>query len=386
VSRPKDIVVVGGGAGGSIVASRVAVDLRGEIRAGRLNVTLVTEKDDHLYQPGLLYVAFGEVDPQELHRPQSRLMPPEVRLVVSPVRGVDPQARVVYTQSGERIPYDVLVLATGSVPSMEEVPGLAEGGHEFYTEAGALRLRQALSTWEGGRLVLTVGVPHKCPVAPLEFTFLVEAYLRARGLRERTEIVYTYPLGRVHTLESVAPWAQTLLEERGVRVETFFNLESVDPQRRIARSMEGLELDYDLLVAVPPHRGASFLTGGDVPQGLAGPGGWIPTDRYTLEVKGFPGVYALGDATDLPVSKAGSTAHYQAEVLAQNLVSMVRGEVAGHRYDGKVYCFIEAGNQEATYITFDYQHPPRPVPPSRLLHAFKLAFNRAYWLMPQGIA
>lgn len=383
---PYQLVVVGGGAAGSIVASRVAIDARELVHQGKAKVTLVTESDDHLYQPGLLYLAFGRITAQELHRRESVLLPREVELRVGTVAGIDTDRRVVRLADESEIPYDDLVVATGSRPVPESIPGLAQGGEQFYTEAGALHLADTLAHFEGGRIVLAVGVPHKCPVAPLEFAFLLDDYLRERGVRNKTEIVYTYPLGRLHSLEPVADWAAELLPARDIRTETFFNLDSVEPDRKIVHSMEGTDMEYDLLVTVPPHRGAEFLAtpvGSSAP--LGGPGNWIPTDGRTLEVKGRSHVYALGDATDLPVSKAGSTAHYEAEVVAANLVAQMRGARAGHRYDGKVYCFIEAGRGEATYITFDYQHPPAPQPATRLVHMFKLAFNRSYWLMPQGI-
>lgn len=379
-----ELVVVGGGTAGSIVASRVAMDARDLVHAGTLHVTLVTERDDHLYQPGLLYLPFGKAVGAELHRRETALLPREVETRVGGVQSVDTDRRVVRTQAGDEIHYDDLVLATGARPVPEEIPGLAEGGEHFYTEVASRHLADTLERFDGGRILLTVGIPHKCPVAPLEFTFLLDDFLRARGVRERTEIVYTYPLGRLHSLEPVADWASVLLPERGIQTETFFNMDSVESERRIVHSMEGTDLGYDLLVAIPPHRGAEFLA---QPTGsaLAAAGNWIPTDPHTLAVKGVAHVFALGDATDLPVSKAGSTAHYQAEVVAANLVASLRGGHAGHRYDGKAYCFIEAGHDEATHITFDYTHPPQPQPPSRLVHMFKLAFNRAYWLMPQGI-
>ncbi len=379
-----ELVVIGGGTAGSIVASRVAIDARDLVHADRVHVTLLTERDDHLYQPGLLYVPFGKAALEDLHRRETVLLPREVSTRVATVHHIDTDRRVVWTEAGEEIRYDDLVVATGSRPVPEEIPGLAEGGEYFYTEDAARRLADTLEHFTGGRILLAVGVPHKCPVAPLEFTFLLDDYLRARNLRERTEIVYTYPLGRLHSLEPVADWASALLPERGIQTETFVNMESVEPEKRVMHAMEGTDFAYDLLITVPPHRGAAFLAGMSGSP-LSAPGEWIPTDPRTLAVKGLDHVFALGDATDLPVSKAGSTAHYQAEVVAANLVTALKGGYAGHRYDGKVFCFIEAGRDEATHITFDYAHPPRPQPPSRLVHMFKLAFNRTYWLMPQGI-
>jgi sulfide:quinone oxidoreductase len=375
------VVIVGGGAAGSIVASRLGTDLRDRVADGRLRVQLLTERDDHLYQPGLLYVGLGLGSPEELHRRESSLLPPGVETHFGRVTAVDRDRREVVTEAGDRFPYDHLVLATGSIPDPAAIPGLPEGGHEFYTEAGALRLAAALDRFEGGRIVLTVGVPHKCPVAPLEFVYMLHDRLQSRGLRGRTEILYTYPLGRVHSLESCAPWAEELMRARDIRIETFVNMDRVDPERRVVSTMEGEDIPYDLLVAIPPHHGADFLAG----SGLAGPGNWIATDLHTLQVRGADEIYALGDCTDLPISKAGSTAHYEAEVVAANLADRIRGGTGGRRYDGKVFCFIETGGGEASYVAFDYDHAPHPTPSSRLLHMFKLAFNRVYWLTPQGI-
>ena len=374
-------MIVGGGTAGSIIASRLATNLRDAVADGSVQIHLLSVSDDHLYGPGLLYVGLGMDSPRHLHRRESDLLPRGVQAHFGGVAAIDRERREVIAADGARFGYDHLVLATGSIPDMSEVPGLKAGGHEFYTEEGAVRLGAALEGFAGGRILLTVGVPHKCPVAPLEFTYLLHDQLTRRGLRGKTEILYTYPLGRVHSLEACAPWAEEEMRQRDIHIETFVNMERVDPERRIVSTMEGEDIPYDLLVAIPPHHGAPFL--GE--SGLAGPGNWVPTDPHTLRVKGEEDVYAVGDTTDLPLSKAGSTAHYEAEVVAANLADALRGYPPLRRYDGKVFCFIETGNGEASYVTFDYAHPPRPVPSSRLLHLFKLAFNAAYWLTPQGI-
>jgi sulfide:quinone oxidoreductase len=258
--------------------------------------------------------------------------------------------------------------------------------HDFYSLEGALRLQAALHTFEGGRIVIAVGgIPYRCPPAPLEFAFLLEDWLHKRQLRQKTEIHYLYPINRVFTIESVAEMVTPLLEARGIKYTVFFNAEEVDTERQLITSMEGEEIPYDLLVLVPPHRGAKVIE----ESGLGDEQGWLPTDRATLEVKGQPHTYALGDATDLPVSKSGSAAHLEAKVVAHRLIAEIRGEEPSNgeaTYDGEVMCFLETGQNKATQLVFNYEHPPHPPRPSRYYHMEKHLFNRAYWhLVPQGL-
>jgi sulfide:quinone oxidoreductase len=230
------------------------------------------------------------------------------------------------------------------------------------------------------------GLPFKCPVAPLEFTFLLEEYLTKRGLRDKTELVYTFPLNRVFSIETVAEVAQPMLEARGVKIETFFNLDEVVPEEKIVRSMEGTDLKYDLLVMVPPHRGADFLQANPI----ADAEGWVKTDRNTLQVIDHPDVWALGDTTDLPISKAGSTAHFEAPVIVEQIVAAVRGTMVDPKeakYAGHVMCFLEAGYDKASMLDFDYERPPQVREPTTIVHWEKMVFNKAYWyLVPTGVA
>ncbi len=375
----KRIVVLGGGTGGTIVANLLARRLRKK----EASITLVSSSPRHLYQPGWLYVPFGWADQRSLSRSLTSLLSRKVHLVVDKVWNLDVEHRRVSLASGERLEYDYLVLATGSQVAPDDIPGLAEGGEHFYTEVGAARLYSRLADFQGGRIVVGVGgLPYKCPVAPLEFTFLLEEWLTRKGLRDRTELVYTYPINRVFSIESVAAVAAPLLEQRKVAVETFFNLEEVRPEERRAVSLEGTELDYDLLIMVPPHRGADFLQGHPV----ADAQGWVKTDRQTLEVAGLTNVWALGDTTDLPISKAGSTAHFEAPVVVERLLARLRGEETAVNYEGHVMCFLETGYNRATLLDFDYQRPPTPAAPNAIVHYQKMAFNKAYWyLVPTGV-
>jgi sulfide:quinone oxidoreductase len=379
------IVVIGGGVGGTLAANLLARRLRHRIDAGDVTITLVDEGGEHVYQPGFMYIAMGSERAERLHRPERSLLDRRVRLTIARARRVDADARSVELETGDSIGYDYLILATGARIVPEEVEHFEAEAHHFYGADAAARLRAALDAFDGGRIVIGIaGMPYKCPPAPLEVAFLIEAELRARGLRERSEIHFCSPIGRAFTIESVSEMATPILAEKGIELHTFFNVEAIDPARRVIESLEGEELPYDLLVLVPPHRGAQLV----IDSGLAPPAGWLPTDPHTLEVKGRERIFALGDATDLPLSKAGSTAHFEAPVVVERIVAAVQGRapdaVAGS-YTGKVMCFFEVGDGKGTLLQFDYDHPPRPPKPGRIWHLGKIVFNRIYWhTVPQG--
>jgi len=287
---------------------------------------------------------------------------------------------------GRYFGYDHLVLATGSRIVPEAIEHFETEAHHFYTPEAARRLRHALDRFAGGRIVIGIaGMPYKCPPAPLEVAFLVESELRERGLREKAELHFCSPIGRAFTIETVSEMATPILEAKGIELHTFFNVESIDPARKVVGSLEGEELPYDLLILVPPHKGAQVV----MDSGLApAPGGWLPTDRHTLEVAGQHDVYALGDATDLPLSKAGSTAHFEAPVVAERIAARVDGREPDAKtgsYEGKVMCFFEIGDGKGTLLQFDYNHPPHPPRPNRLWHLGKIVFNKTYWhTVPKG--
>lgn len=376
---PKRILILGGGVGGTLVANLLSRKLGRE----EADITVVDETGRHTYQPGFLYLAFGALRAADLSRPERALLHDRVHLVQGRVERIDPDRREVRMAGEATLPYDYLVIATGSHLDEDAVPGLKQAGYHFYALEGAQRLYAALERFQGGNLVVGVaGVPYKCPPAPLEFAFMAEAYLRKRGLRDRTKIHFIAPLPRVFPIESVAEVVAPLMEQRGIEIHTFFNVETVDPDKREVRSLEGETVPYDLLVLIPPHRGARAI----IDSGLGeGPGGWVPTDRHTMRVQGRPGVYAIGDATNLPVSKSGAAAHFEGEVVADNIVAEVRGQAPQEKYDGKVMCFLEVGDNKATVLSFDYEHPPEPPQPSWLYHVAKAVFSKTYWwTVPQG--
>lgn len=376
---PSRIVIVGGGVGGTLAANLLARKLTRK----QAQISLIDRTGHHVYQPGWLYVPFGGEPPERFERAERGLLNRAVELIVGDARRVDAEARVVHMADGVQVPFDYLILATGAQLAPETLPGYAAGAQHFYSAEAALRLHAALREFQGGRIVVGVAdIPYKCPPAPLEFTFLLEEYLRGRGVRAASEIVYTYPIGRVFPIESVAELAAPLLAERGIQTELFFNPELVDAERRVLCSLEGTELPYDLLVLVPPHRGAALITN----SGLGDSQGWVPTDRETLQSKAYPYVYAIGDATDLPVSKSGAAAHFEAQVVAHRIIGELLGQPSDDRYTGQVMCFLETGYKQATQLIFDYTHPPQPPKPSAYYHYEKALLNRAYWhLVPTGV-
>ncbi len=380
------ILILGGGVGGTLTANLLARRLRPRIDRGDIEITVVDTEGAHVYQPGFMYIAMGGERESKLSRPERSLLDERVRLVVGTAARVDELAKSVILTDGTVLPYDQLVLATGSRILPEAIPHFTEEAEHFYTAAAAFRLRQALDAFTGGRVVVGIAsMPYKCPPAPLEVSFLIEAELRERGLRDRSEIHFCSPIGRAFTIESVSDMATPILEEKGIELHTFFNVESIDPERKVVQSLEGEELPYDLLILVPPHKGQQFL----IDSGLApAPGGWLPTDRHTLRVGDRPNVFALGDATDLPLSKAGSTAHFEAPIVVEGVLAAIEGRAPRGKhasYAGNVMCFFEVGDGKGTLLRFDYEHPPKPPKPNVFWHLGKIVFNKTYFhTVPKG--
>jgi len=374
----KKIVILGGGVGGTIVANIVARKLKEEAE-----VTVLDKSGKHVYQPGFVYVAFGNEQLNNLIRDERTLLNRRVKLVTKEAVKIDPRNRKVVLADGEHLDYDYLIIATGSRVVPEEVKGLREGAYHFYEPEAAEKLRQALRVFNGGKVVVGVGgLPYKCPPAPAEAACQLDYYFTKRGIRDKVQIEFLSPLPRVFPIEAVDPFVTKVFEEKGIAYRTLFNVDYVDPKVKKVYSLEGESVDYDLLILVPPHRGAKVIED----SGLGDRGGWVPTDKYTLKAKGFDDVYVIGDATDIPISKAGATAHYEAKVVGENIVAQIKGYSDLKVYDGKVRCFCDAGFRKGISLSFDYTNPPKP--PSALgLSAYlgKVILNRLYWwTIPSG--
>ena len=371
----KKIVVVGGGTGGTIVANNLAHRLYREIVNGKVEITVVDPSAYHIYQPAWLLIPFRIMQQNEAIRPERSLLAGTVKFRQEKANRIDLNNRVVETDSA-KLQYDFLVIATGAQLDYSQVPGLEKAGYDFYTLDNSFKLREALGRFSGGRLVTAVvGIPFKCPTAPLEFVFLADSYFSKLGVRDKIDLSYVYPLPRPFSIQNVAEEAGKLMEQKKISMNLLFNVESIDTEKKEIRSLEGETVKYDLAVLVPPHTGAVVIRN----SGIADKGGWIPTDKYTLNVKGYDDAYAIGDATDLPVSKAGSAADFEAAVVATNILDQLNGLAPSMRYNGRVMCFIITAIGEATMLIFDYDHPPVPPPPNFACYWYKLVYNRMYW-------
>lgn len=385
----KRIVVLGGGTGGTLAANR----LRRLLDRETAQITVIDPDDEHLYQPGLLFVPFGLANPASLTRPRARQFHEGVTFLHVAVERVDLDSCEVLLANGTQVGYDVLVIATGARLIPEETDGLTGPGwmekvFTFYTLDGAVALRQALERFTGGRLVVAVmDMPVKCPVAPLEFCFLADAYFRKRGMRDKVDLTYVTPLDGAFTKPVCNRELSGLLKEKKISLVSEFNAGEVDGAGGRLISYDGREVAFDMAVVVPLHGGQDYV--GRSP-GLGDELGFVPVDQETLQTKARPNVFVVGDAADVPTSKAGSVAHFEGEVLTRNVSRYLAGEPLDAAFDGHTNCFIESGSGKALLIDFDYdtepltgRFPGRAGLPllrqSRLNHLGKLAFGWLYW-------
>ena len=389
------IVVRGAGTAGTIMANRLRRTYASDVRDGRTSITVVDQDDEHVYQPGLLFIPFGGYTAEQVIRPRGAQLHEGVTYVRNDIAHVATADNTVHLTDGSRLPYDVLIVATGArvVPSETDGltgPGWRQSMFDFYTLDGATALARKLAEWRGGRLVIdVVEMPIKCPVAPLEFAFLADAFFTERGMRDDVSITYVTPLDSAFTKATCSRALSHLLTEKRINLVTEFNAGRADGEKGVLSSWDDRQIPFDLLVAIPVHMGAEFVTRSP---GLGDDMGFVVTDPHTLQSAVAPNVFAIGDAANLPVSKAGSVAHFEAEILAENVRRFLAGEPLRPDFDGHANCFIETGHDKALLIDFNYDVEPLPgrfpipgigpmplLAESRLNHLGKRAFRWVYW-------
>ena len=386
----KKLLVLGAGTAGTMIVNR----LRRRLSAAEWSITVVDADDIHPYQPGYLFLPFGALAPKQITRSRHGTMTRGVDFFVGEVDRVDAAASTVTLTDGRTLGYDYLVIASGTSPRPDQTPGMLgpqwqRSIFEFYSFEGAKALAEAMKTFDHGRLVVHItDMPIKCPVAPLEFTFLADAWLRERGLRDRVEITYVTPLPGAFTKQICSTALSYLLDERKIALETDFLVERIDVESKTLVSYDEREVPFDLLVTVPLNMGADFVAR----SGLGDELNFVPVDKHTLQSKANPNIFAIGDASDIPASKAGSVAHFAVEVFTDNFLELIAGKPMTGSFDGHANCFIESGDGKALLIDFNYDTEPLmgkyPLPlvgPMSLLketranHVGKLGFRWIYW-------
>jgi sulfide:quinone oxidoreductase len=386
------LLVLGGGTAGTMVVNK----LRRKLDRDAWQITVVDQDDRHLYQPGFLFIPFGVYAPADVQRPRRRYIPDGVDLVLSEIDRVDADANAVFLADGRVLGYDYLIIATGATPRPDQTPGMLgpqwrTSIFDFYSLDGATALAGALARFDAGRVVVHVtDMPIKCPVAPLEFTFLAEAYFRGRGLRDRVELTYVTPLPGAFTKPIASAQLGSMLDERKITVEPDFMVERIDDEKKALISYDEREIPFDLLITVPLNMGADYIAR----SGLGDELNYVPVDKHTLLSKAHDNIFAVGDASNIPTSKAGSVAHFAVDVFVGNFCQHAAGKPMTDRFDGHANCFVESGDGKGLLIDFNYDTEPLPgsfpVPvfgPFGLLkesarnHWGKLAFRWMYWHM-----
>ncbi len=386
----KNLLILGGGTAGTMAANR----LRKRLERGEWKITVVDQSNNHYYQPGHLFVPFGIYRPADLVKPVRRFMPEGVDLVQGEVDRVVPEENRVVLIDERELRYDYLIIATGTSPRPDQTPGMngsewRKSVHEFYTLEGATALAEKLADWEGGRMVVhIVDMPIKCPVAPLEFTFLADAFFTERAMRDRVDLVFVTPLDGAFTKPIASKHLGGILEERNVTIESDFMVERIDPDTKTLISFDEREIPFDLLVTIPLNMGADYVAR----SGLGNDLNYVPVDKQTLLSKAHSNIFAIGDASDIPTSKAGSVAHFSIELFEDNFVNHVNGRPMTKLFDGHANCFIETGSGKGLLIDFNYETEPLPgkyplpgLGPFSLLHESeanhwgKMTFRWVYW-------
>ncbi|HEV2139376.1 MAG TPA: FAD-dependent oxidoreductase [Nitrososphaerales archaeon] len=371
------VVVLGSGDGGTFTANLLASELRDEIRGGLASVQLVGEHLKHPFQPGNLDIAFKGASPDNFVKDETELLRKEVEFIQDPAVKIEFKTKSLATKSGRTLTYDYLVIATGAVADPSKIPGLAEGALNFHTGGkDSQRIWESLQSFNGGTVVVAIaGTPHKCPPSPNEAAFMLDEFFHKRGIRDRVKIKFLTPYPRPYPAEKISRVVEPMFEQKGIEVTTFFNVESVDPYNHRIYSLEGETFDYDLLIAIPPHHGAEVI----INSGIGDEDGYVPTHKGTMRVIGQDRAYAIGDATNIPVSKSGVVAHLQSVVVAHNIVSEMNNSPDILEYNGRINCPMEVGPHRAIFVSATYTSPPSDQTPSIVKYYMKRSFARIYW-------
>ncbi len=388
----KRILILGAGTAGTMMANH----LHHELKKSEWEVQIIDEKQEHHYQPGYLFLPFDIYTPEDIIKSIDEFIPNGVELRKGSIDKIDAKLNQVCMADGKLINYDILIIATGAKIAPEETEGMKgaewqKSVFDFYSYEGSLALRNKLREWEGGKMLVHITeMPIKCPVAPLEFAFLADSFFKHKNMRDKVDITFVTPLSGAFTKPKATEALDHLLHEKNIKIESDFAIERVDNERKMIIDYGGKEIPFDLLVTVPTNKGDELIARSGMGDDL----NYVPTQKSSLQSKDYPNIFVLGDASDIPASKAGSVAHFEAKILTENIKHYIKGEPLKEEFDGHANCFIETGGGKALLIDFNYTHEPVegtfPFPgigPLRLLkenrmnHMGKLAFRWIYWNM-----
>ncbi|MBT8266484.1 MAG: FAD-dependent oxidoreductase [Bacteroidia bacterium] len=388
----KNLLILGAGTAGTMMANHLVKKLPTQ----DWKITIVDQYKTHYYQPGFLFLPFDIYTTKQVKKNGKKFIPKRVDYIQEKIDLIEPEQNQVKLENGELIAYDILIIATGTKIAPEEIEGMKgpkwqDNIFDFYTYEGAKALRNKLREWDGGKLVVHITeMPIKCPVAPLEFAFLADSFFKNKGMRDKVDITYVTPLSGAFTKPKATEALHHLLEEKSIKEVTDFNIERVDYENNKIIDYADVEVPYDLLVTVPTNMGDQLIERSGMGDDL----NFVPTDKATLQTKAHENIFAIGDATNLPASKAGSVAHFEAEILTDNILRYIEGKPLKEEFDGHANCFVETGNGKALLIDFNYTQEPVegtfPFPgvgPLKLLkesrsnHMGKMAFRWVYWNM-----
>lgn len=374
----KKIAIIGSGAGGLITSSKLAKDLSKQIRNEEVSITIFDRSLEQEFQPGYLEVAFRGTDPAKIIRRVEGLVSTGVKLVYENVEKVDLADRYLQTEgSKEKYGFDYLIISTGSSPDYKQISGLREDNMDFHTDAyNSNLIYQRISKIRSGRIVVGIaGLPYKCPPSPNESAFMLDEYFRKQGLRDNVEITYITPFTRIYSAESINEVIEPIYEKRSIESVTAFNTDYVDTDRKEINSMEGETLKYDYLFLTPPHKTASFLKGTE----FSDEDGWVKVDRRDLHITSYGDSFAIGDTTNLPISKAGVEAHLEGIVVANNIAAEINGTERKYRFTGRTQCSMETGFHKATFVVGTYDKPVEKIEPSTMNYVEKKVMEKIYW-------
>ncbi|MDA3813680.1 MAG: FAD/NAD(P)-binding oxidoreductase [Candidatus Cloacimonetes bacterium] len=388
----KNLLILGAGTAGTMMANH----LKRKLDKKEWKITIVDQHKTHYYQPGFLFIPFDIYKEKDVIKNKKQFIPGRVHYIEEAIELIEHDKNNVVLKNGTNLPYDILIIATGAKIVPDEIDGLKGEGwfkdvFDFYTFEGAVALRDKLENWKGGKFVVHLAeMPIKCPVAPLEFCFLADWYFTKKGIRDKVEMTYVTPLSGAFTKQQSSEVLSYLMEEKNIKIVPDFDVELVDEKDKYVQSYDGQKVDYDLLISIPTNMGDEVIERSGMGDDL----NFIPTDKHTLQSKKKENIFVIGDATDLPASKAGSVAHFQADVLTKNIMKFINGKELVKEFDGHANCFIESGFGKAFLIDFNYDVEPVkgtfPLPivgpfvllkESRLNHFGKMIFRYIYWYL-----